>query len=182
MNQIARLNKAYEAQIKLKWDSGLHGAERTWIAVYDQSDERRLRTMIGEFEISTTRNGHKWCLVDVTNSFPEWLATLEYREAYFADPDFLEMQYAEFESWLHDRLIAVAKEIDDQTVLAIAGAGSLFGFARVSSIIGGLAERVPGRLLVFFPGSVDGNTYRLLNARDGWNYRAVAITAAGYQK
>ena len=35
------------------------------------------------------------------------------------------------------------------------------------------------RLVVFFPGSKDGTNYRLLNARDGWNYLAQAITLHG---
>jgi hypothetical protein len=36
---------------------------------------------------------------------------------------------------------------------------------------------VPGRLLVFFPGRYEGNSYRLLDARDGWSYRATQIPA-----
>jgi len=36
---------------------------------------------------------------------------------------------------------------------------------------------VPGRLLVLFPGEYVNNTYRLLDARDGWGYQATAITA-----
>ena len=36
---------------------------------------------------------------------------------------------------------------------------------------------IPGRLLVFFPGTYEDNIYRLLDARDGWNYHAVPITA-----
>lgn len=179
MNRISRLLQAYEAQVRLRWDSGLHGAERTWFAVYEPADERRLKTMLGEFELATRNKGHDWRLVDITRAFEEWMAASEYREEYFADPDLLEMQYANFETWLQERLSAEAESVTDQTVLAIVGVGSLFGFARVSGIIGGLAERVNGRLLVFFPGSVDASTYRLLNARDGWNYRAVAITAAG---
>ena len=31
-------------------------------------------------------------------------------------------------------------------------------------------------LVVFFPGQKDDNNYRLLDARDGWNYMAVGIT------
>ena len=30
-----------------------------------------------------------------------------------------------------------------------------------------------------FPGHVDGSNYRLLDARDGWNYLAVPITIGG---
>jgi hypothetical protein len=35
---------------------------------------------------------------------------------------------------------------------------------------------IRGRLLVFFPGRHDGSNYRLLDARDGWNYLAAGIT------
>jgi len=35
---------------------------------------------------------------------------------------------------------------------------------------------IAGRLLVFFPGEHEGNSYRLLDARDGWNYLAIPIT------
>jgi len=31
--------------------------------------------------------------------------------------------------------------------------------------------------LVFFPGERDGSNYRLLDARDGWNYLATPIAA-----
>ena len=53
----------------------------------------------------------------------------------------------------------------------------LFGFASVSDFVKQLSEFVPGRLLVLFPGEYSDNTYRLLDARDGWGYQATAITA-----
>lgn len=177
MNRITKLLGGYEAQLGLVWDTGLHGAERTWFAVYDPVDERRLRAMLGEFELATIRVGKKWGHFDVTSSFEKWLSVSEYREAYFEDPDFLEMQYAEFEKLLQHQLRSECEHTDDETVFAISGIGSLFGFVRVSQVVGGLTDAVRGRLLVFFPGSVESNTYRLLNARDGWNYRAVAIVA-----
>ena len=34
-----------------------------------------------------------------------------------------------------------------------------------------------GRLLVFFPGAVEGNNYRLMGAQDGWNYHAAVISS-----
>jgi hypothetical protein len=37
---------------------------------------------------------------------------------------------------------------------------------------------IRGRLLIFFPGPFDRGNYRLLDARDGWNYHAVPITAS----
>jgi len=177
MNRVAKLLGAYESQLGLVWDSGLHGAERTWFVVYDPNDERRLRAMAGEFELATMRSHRKWKLFDVTNVFEKWLSASEYREAYFEDPEFLEMQFSEFEEQLRAQLKAESEETDEETVFAIIGIGSLFGFVRVSNVVSGLADAVRGRLLVFFPGSVEVNTYRLLNARDGWNYRAVAISA-----
>jgi hypothetical protein len=35
---------------------------------------------------------------------------------------------------------------------------------------------VRGRLVGFFPGQYEQNNYRLLDARDGWNYLAVPIS------
>lgn len=57
----------------------------------------------------------------------------------------------------------------------LSGCGTLFGLARVSSVVEGIKEAVDGRLLVFFPGEhhPENHTYRLLDARDGWNYLAV---------
>jgi hypothetical protein len=179
MNRIQKLLRAYETQVGLNWDGGLHGAERTWFAIYDPVDERRLRAMFGEFELTTRAQGHEWRHIDVTGAFEEWLAKSEYRESYFEDPEFLEMQYGDFELELQTRIRSEAALADDNTVLAISGVGSLFGSARVSGLVAGIAESINGRLLVFFPGTLESNTYRLLNARDGWNYRAVAITAAG---
>ena len=177
MTRLTKLLAAYEAQLGLTWDAGLHGAEKTWFVVYDPSDERRLRAMTGEFELATMRSGRKWKLFDTTNVFEKWLASSEYREDYFENPDFLEMQFSEFETQLHEQLKTACEQTDEQTVFAMVGIGSLFSFVRVSNVVSGLADSVKGRLLVFFPGSVEANTYRLLNARDGWTYRAVAISA-----
>nr|WP_243888236.1 BREX protein BrxB domain-containing protein [Shewanella algae] len=66
---------------------------------------------------------------------------------------------------------------DNNTVVALSGVGSLFGFQKVKDIVDKLAPMVPGRLLVFFPGSYENNNYRLLDGYDGWNYLAVPITA-----
>jgi len=36
---------------------------------------------------------------------------------------------------------------------------------------------VPGRLVVFFPGTYGDNNFKLLGGYDGWDYHAVLITA-----
>jgi hypothetical protein len=70
-----------------------------------------------------------------------------------------------------------ALEVDENTVVALLGVGALFGVYRVSQLIEGVNPLIRGRLLVFFPGEKQGNNYRLLDARDGWNYLAVPIVA-----
>jgi len=67
----------------------------------------------------------------------------------------------------------------DNTVVAVTGVASLFGLMRVSRLMEMVEDSIRGRLLVFFPGEYADNNYRLLDARDGWNYHAVPITAAG---
>nr|MBF4365966.1 DUF1788 domain-containing protein [Vibrio anguillarum] len=47
----------------------------------------------------------------------------------------------------------------------------------VSGVVESLAEKVTGRLVVFFPGEVQNNNYQLLDAKDGWGYHATAISA-----
>jgi hypothetical protein len=60
-------------------------------------------------------------------------------------------------------------------IFALTGIASLFGLTRVSSLIDKVVSNVPGRLLVTFPGVYERGVYRLLDARDGWNYLAVPI-------
>ena len=66
----------------------------------------------------------------------------------------------------------------DNTVLAVYGVASLFGFLKISEMLPLIEGAVKGRLLMFFPGVYEQNNYRLLDARDGWNYHAFPITAS----
>ena len=66
---------------------------------------------------------------------------------------------------------------DANTIVAVHGIACLFGLIRVSEMIREVESSIRGRLLVFFPGQFENNNYRLLDARDGWNYLAVPITA-----
>ena len=53
---------------------------------------------------------------------------------------------------------------------------SIYGFTKVSLLLKEVVHDIRGRLLLFFPGEYDNNNYRLLDARDNWNYLAVPIT------
>jgi hypothetical protein len=65
---------------------------------------------------------------------------------------------------------------DENTLIAIKEVSSLFGFTFLSEVIKGCASALKGRMLIFFPGEFEKNQYRLLDARDGWNYLARPIT------
>ena len=55
------------------------------------------------------------------------------------------------------------------------GAASVFGVVSLSDILARVEHEIKGRLVVFFPGRTRDGRYRLLDARDGWDYHAVAI-------
>jgi hypothetical protein len=76
-------------------------------------------------------------------------------------------------------VIDARSDVTASTVVAVLSASSLLGFARISQVLKMIEANVSGRLVVFFPGQFDRNNYRLLDARDGWNYLAVPITLHG---
>ena len=179
MNRIDRLLERYKAHIALPWRQDLAGAEKAIFIVYEKADERRLRARMGRFEVATKEARHSWVECDLTSAFAAWMAGLEYRESYFEfpqdldlklDDDFLEHLAAQLRNYLK------APEADENTVLAVSGVASLFGFARVSELMQAVQDDIRGRLVVFFPGEYENSNYRLLDARDGWSYLAVPIT------
>lgn len=175
-SRIGRLVQNYERHAAIPWPTTIAGPQRVWFALYDKNDERRVRARIGEFEIATARAGHGWALVDVTDAFPTWLAAHEYRESYFANPSALNVALDEFLEHVVSDVRQALERGDENTVVTVLGVGALFGFIKVSALVKVLQDHIRGRLLVLFPGTHDTNTYRLLDARDGWNYMAIPIT------
>jgi len=183
MSYVDELLDAYRRFVALPWQENLAPPQRVWMAVYPPEQERRLRLHMQEFKTATQESGHGWALVDITNSFEHWMAAHEYRDAYFEDPELLETAMPAF----FDHLVAAVREQLSQhsnpnAVMAVLGAGTLFGLGdavKVSALLNAVNELIAGRLLVFFPGEHEGNSYRLLDARDGWNYLAIPITASG---
>ena len=183
-SKVSKLVSAYRHHLTVPWQGGLAAIQRVIFAVYDKADELRLRANVDEFALVTQQAGKKWLVLDVTNAFPEWMAAQEYRDAYFESPEDLagyqSGELTEFISDLTAKLKArITAEAGPDTVVALFGVGTLFGLARVSSIVEGIKEAVEGRLLVFFPGEhhPENHSYRLFDARDGWNYLAVPLLA-----
>jgi len=177
-NRLSRLLTSYSNFISIPWMAGLADEQRVIFAVYHKEDELKLRAHVEEFRLATLHAGHDWLQLDATLLFPEWMASQKYREDYFEEPDDLRSKYKAF---TRESVTKFAEQVDQHadanTLVALIGCGTLFGFASVSDFVKQLSSYVPGRLLVFFPGEYIDNTYRLLDARDGWGYQATAITA-----
>ena len=111
--------------------------------------------------------------------FPSWMANHEYKDDYFTSPEYIVDQLeAEFIPYaiqfLKDEFAKIDQ--DENTLIALKDVSALFGFARLSEILKSCDKDFKGRLLIFFPGEFEQNHYRLLDARDGWDYLARPIT------
>jgi len=177
MAEIDDLITAYGRFVAYPWKPNLAGPQRVWMAVYSPSQERRIHHRVAEFELATKQGGHGWRLHDLTDAFPVWLGAQEYVGSYFEEPDALSTAIPDFVDTVVQDVNGVLETTDEDDVVAFLGAGALYPFCRVSEVIERVNASVPGRMLVFFPGEYSNNVYRLLNARDGWNYMAVPITA-----
>lgn len=180
MSYVSELLDAYRRSVALPWQPNLAPAQRVWMAVYPPENERRLRLHVPDFEVATKEAKHPWALIDITTTFEQWMADHEYRDEYFESPELLETALPAFFEHL---VVGVRGELeanaDTNGVVALLGAGTLFGLGhavKVSALLNAVNDAIGGRLLVFFPGEHDGNSYRLLDARDGWNYLATPIT------
>ncbi len=179
MGRIEDLADRYERHIAPLWQRNLAGAQKTIFVVYPKEDERKLRARKKEFEVRTREAGRSWKEFDFTGAFPAWMAADEYRDAYFECPDDLEMKLeTEFNEYAVDQLrqAITATDVDEGTVVGVFGAATLYGFTRISTVLREVEPAIRGRLVLFFPGQYENNNYRLLDARDGWNYLAVPIT------
>lgn len=179
MSRIQQLAKSYGQHITTAWQRTIADSQRVIIVVYDKELERDILAHKDEFEIVTKQANHDWFQVDVAPAFAEWIAASEYRDAYFESPDDLQLKLeSEFTSFVANKIRCVLSRTDvtDSSVVSVFGVGGLFGFTRISQVLKLVEPSIRGRLVIFFPGQYEQNNYRLLDARDGWNYLAAPIT------
>lgn len=179
MSKLKRLIQSYSNFIAVPWRDDAAAAQRVIFCVYNEGDELGLRAKVDEFEIATQQAGHQWLEYDLTNTFAEWLSAQRYAKKYFSQPTLMATLLPKYLDYIIGEFAALLKDkgADNNTVVALKGVGTLFGFLKVKEVVDKLAPAVSGRLLVFFPGSYENNNYRLLDGYDGWNYLAVPITA-----
>ncbi|QBQ53360.1 BREX protein BrxB domain-containing protein [Nitrosococcus wardiae] len=179
MGRIEKLADHYKRYIALPWQKDLAGAQRAIFVVYDKADERRLRARKDLFALVTREAGHNWSECDLSRVFAQWMAETEYRDSYFESPEDLDLKLED--DFLEHvagcvREVLISPEVDENSVVGLYGIASLFGFIRVSELMREIEGNIRGRVVVFFPGEYENSNYRLLDARDGWNYLAVPIT------
>jgi len=180
VSRVKQLIQSYSSYISVPWRSDTAAAQRVIFCVYNENEELRLRAKVDEFELATQRSGHVWVLFDLTNSFANWLAPQRYAKSYYEKPHLLSPLLPRYLTYITEEFTTflAAKQVSENSVVAIQGVGTLFGFLKVKEVVDKLAPLVKGRLLVFFPGDMPSpNNYRLLDGYDGWNYLAVPITA-----
>jgi hypothetical protein len=183
VSYVDELLDAYRRFVSLPWQQNLAGPQRVWMAVYPPEHERRLRLHLPAFKEATNEHGHPWALIDITTSFERWMADHAYRDTYFEEAELLSTALSGFfDHLVNDVRSELAAHPAPDGVVALLGAGTLFGLGdsvKLSALLNAVNDVVTGRLLVFFPGEHEGSSYRLLDARDGWNYLAIPITPNG---
>lgn len=175
MNTFDDILSAYVRQVQLPWAEDTPSAGRVWIVWYEKALQRRFTGRLGEFEHATLKAGHGWRHVNLSSWFGKWIAGHEFFDALVSQPKELRGLLPDIEEELVATIKIELSACTSKDVLAVDGCGALFGIARVSNLIGRIADAVPGRLLIGFPGKHTGGVYRLLDARDGWNYHAIPI-------
>lgn len=178
MSRVSDLADAYKTELSLSWKDNVSGGERVWMLVYPPDLERQMRHTLPSLELATTQAKHDWITLDITDSFGRWLSTHRYAEAFYEDPlDLTQSILDQYEASLVAHIRQTLKSASADAVVALVGIGTIFPFLRASSVIKSVDSAVSGRLLVLFPGLHDHekHSFRLLDARDGFNYRARVI-------
>jgi len=178
MSRVSDLVDAYAADLSLSWNTRLSGGERVRMLVYPPEMERVMRAALPKMELATAQAGHGWSVIDITDEFGTWIATHRHAQAFFEEPTELTPAIGEkFKTELVAKLREQLSAAPGNDVVAIVGIGSIFPFLSAAGVIKTIDEVVTGRLLVLFPGThdPDNHSFRLLDARDGFDYRARVI-------
>ena len=178
MSAFEDLLDHFKKRLAVPWRDDVPAAGRVWLLHYDKAHERRVRGRLGEFRIATEQAGHGWRQFDLAPTFGAWIADEPDFEALAKHPSQVGQVIEDFEEDLAERLRSELRACGPNDLLTVTGVASLFGLTHASKLIAKVAASIPGRMMVTFPGTHTNGIYRLLDARDGWNYLAVPIPSA----
>ena len=124
MSRIQQLAKMYGQHIATAWQRTIAGSQRVIMIVYDKELERDILAHKTEFEIVTKEGNHDWFEINIASAFAEWMAEVDYREAYFNSPDDLQLKIeAEFTPFVAAKLCSVLDrpDVTESSVVALFG-------------------------------------------------------------
>jgi hypothetical protein len=142
---------------------------------YDRGLETRVSGGWAQLEHEAKEAGHGWIGLDAGPLFADWMTAQPLRETLLEEPDELATVLPRFERHVSDWLGQAVEKAGGDDLVAVRRCGALFGLARLSRVVATVEERIRGRVMFSFPGRYDGSGYRMLDARPGWNYRAIPI-------
>ena len=175
MSTVEGLLAAFRERLRVPWRPDEQTAGRVWMLWYAKEHERRVRGRLGEFRLAAEQAGRGWREFDLSPAFGEWVAAQPWFDRAAKRPATLSTVMGQFEAEITRRVQDALAQTGPNDILALTGVASLFGSIRAQSLIANVASTVPGRLLVTFPGIHRDGIYRLLDARDGYNYLAIPI-------
>ena len=177
MPTIDDLLGQFSKQASLPWSAETARDYRVWIMHYEKTLERRVQGRLHEFEALARQYGHGWTSLDLAALVAPWFAAHDLFAGLVEQPDELPGLLPDFEAHVVGVVRTRLRTLGDGDILALSGAGALFGLMRASTLTEKVAPDIRGRLLLLFPGRHENGVYRLLDARDGWTYRATPIPA-----
>lgn len=175
LSTVEDLVAAFRHRLDVPWRLDEQPAGRVWMLWYGKEHERRVRGRLGEFRLAAEQAGRGWIELDLAPMFGEWVAAQPWFDGLARRPNTLNTVIGQFEAAVADRVRTSLAACTQNDILALTGVASLFGLIRAQTLMASVAPFVPGRLLVTFPGVHRDGIYRLLDARDGYNYLAVPI-------
>ena len=165
----------FRRQVSLPWSQDTAPDYRVWIMHYDRALERRIQGRLHEFEALARQFNHGWASLNLATLVAPWFAGHDLFDGLCQQPDELPGLLPDFEAYVIATVRTRLQALQEQDILALSGVGALFGLMRASTLTEKVAPDIKGRLLLLFPGQHANGVYRLLDARDGWSYRAIPI-------
>lgn len=176
MSKVNHLLAKFESIINEPWPTGLSGQEKVWFLIFDPIELKKVHFKLGEFEMATRNANRKWLLISLNDYFTNWLSNHDYKEAFFEEPEYIsDALQSEFREYIINKINKELTDNSENTLLVLKDASAIFGFIKLSEVVQDVSNKIKGRLMVLFPGEFTNNQYRLMDARDGWDYLARPI-------